>query len=479
MSTAEARQDERHRRKHAGRRLRRPQRHRRADRLLRRRPASGAAWSTNDADALKKTGGFNANLWVGLAMIVFAAAFALGPGCGRSSSTRSAPDVAGDGRRATPGLRPRSAGQRAAREIAAAASRTAPMISGLGRRPSRSTGPEIETAPSTAPAPSRTGADSEATPGSRSATLCAQPRRRTSSSVRAVKLAAGSSRVTSSAGVKASRACAAEPGGHRQPGADRDGVAQPAGALGGGDADPRGAVPDVELGALAAGVAQGDQVPAGELGEVGAAAAELGERRAGRPGALGGAPDQPVPLQGHGQPVGRRPGQAGAADELGERRRLVGDGAENGHRFVQDGDGVRLSHTAILASHIVRWPVRGGRTVPKTLAEKVYDAHVVRSADGRARPALHRPAPRARGHQPAGVRRPPRRRPHGPPSRPHDGDRGPQRPDPRHPRPHRRPGQPGADRGAAEERRRVRHPAGPDGRPRPGHRARHRPAARA
>ena len=29
------------------------------------------------------------------------------------------------------------------------------------------------------------------------------------------------------------------------------------------------------------------------------------------------------------------------------------------------------------------------------------------------------------------------------------------------------------------ERRRVRHPAGPDGRPRPGHRARHRPAARA
>ena len=31
----------------------------------------------NGADALKKTGGFNANLWVGIAMIVFAAAFAL------------------------------------------------------------------------------------------------------------------------------------------------------------------------------------------------------------------------------------------------------------------------------------------------------------------------------------------------------------------------------------------------------------------
>lgn len=31
----------------------------------------------NDEDALQKTDGFNANLWVGLAMIVFALAFAL------------------------------------------------------------------------------------------------------------------------------------------------------------------------------------------------------------------------------------------------------------------------------------------------------------------------------------------------------------------------------------------------------------------
>src|SRR3954466_3363956 len=31
----------------------------------------------NDAEALEKAGGFNANLWVGLAMIVFALAFAL------------------------------------------------------------------------------------------------------------------------------------------------------------------------------------------------------------------------------------------------------------------------------------------------------------------------------------------------------------------------------------------------------------------
>ena len=31
----------------------------------------------NDADALEKAGGVNANLWVGIAMIIFAAAFAL------------------------------------------------------------------------------------------------------------------------------------------------------------------------------------------------------------------------------------------------------------------------------------------------------------------------------------------------------------------------------------------------------------------
>jgi 3-isopropylmalate/(R)-2-methylmalate dehydratase large subunit len=40
----------------------------------------------------------------------------------------------------------------------------------------------------------------------------------------------------------------------------------------------------------------------------------------------------------------------------------------------------------------------------RTLAEKVWDAHVVRRPRG-SRPALHRPAPDPRGHQPAGVRR--------------------------------------------------------------------------
>ena len=65
----------------------------------------------------------------------------------------------------------------------------------------------------------------------------------------------------------------------------------------------------------------------------------------------------------------------------------------------------------------------------RTLAEKVWDAHVVHVRRGRARPALHRPAPGARGDQPAGVRRPAPGRPAGPPARPDARHRGPQRAD--------------------------------------------------
>ena len=69
------------------------------------------------------------------------------------------------------------------------------------------------------------------------------------------------------------------------------------------------------------------------------------------------------------------------------------------------------------------------RTMPQTLFDKIWDAHEV--APG---PAVHRPAPRPRGHEPAGVRRPAARRAQGPPPRPHARDRRPQRPDRRHAR---------------------------------------------
>ena len=95
----------------------------------------------------------------------------------------------------------------------------------------------------------------------------------------------------------------------------------------------------------------------------------------------------------------------------------------------------------------------------------------------RARPALHRPAPRARGDLAAGVRRASPERPHGAPPRPHRRHRGPQRPDRAHRSADRRPDLAHADRGVATQLRRVRHPPFRDGRARAGHRARDRPRA--
>ena len=117
----------------------------------------------------------------------------------------------------------------------------------------------------------------------------------------------------------------------------------------------------------------------------------------------------------------------------------------------------------------------------RTLAEKVWEAAPGAQGRGRrARPALHRPAPGARGHQPAGVRRAAPGRAAGAPARPHARHRGPQRP-------HRSTCSPpiadpvsrtaGGD--AAQELRGVRRPALPDEPRRAGHRARRRPAARA
>jgi hypothetical protein len=74
-------------------------------------------------------------------------------------------------------------GYRRVCRASAAASRSAAHLT-PGRLPMRSTGPETETAATTWPALSLTGAETLATPGSRSATLCAQPLLLTSRSVR-------------------------------------------------------------------------------------------------------------------------------------------------------------------------------------------------------------------------------------------------------------------------------------------------------
>ena len=112
-----------------------------------------------------------------------------------------------------------------------------------------------------------------------------------------------------------------------------------------------------------------------------------------------------------------------------------------------------------------------------TMAEKVWDEHVVRRADGEPRPAVHRPASGPRGDEPAGVRglrlagRTVRRpdltiatMDHNVPTTDIDSA-------------DRRPDLAQAGRHAAQQLRGVRHPLYAMGDSPAGHRARHRPGA--
>ena len=89
------------------------------------------------------------------------------------------------------------------------------------------------------------------------------------------------------------------------------------------------------------------------------------------------------------------------------------------HHFENPGPG----EAALLA--VVSAGLRGAEqhhAQPTTLFDKIWAAHEVAAG-----PPLHRPAPRPRGHEPAGVRRPAPRRPHGPPPGPHARHGRPQR----------------------------------------------------
>src|SRR5882757_6346774 len=83
-------------------------------------------------------------------------------------------------------------------------------------------------------------------------------------------------------------------------------------------------------------------------------------------------------LESHGEPVRGRAGQARHLDQLGERRGRVGDGVQDAHCLVKNADAAMLSHVAILWSHNPGWQ----ETMGKTLAEKLWDNHVVHSAPG-------------------------------------------------------------------------------------------------
>src|SRR5664280_2519425 len=105
-------------------------------------------------------------------------------------------------------------------------------------------------------------------------------------------------------------------------------------------------------------------------------------------------------LQGAGQAVGRRPRQPGPRRQGRQADRPLGYRIQYGDSLVQHADSARLAHVLILPSHMVRrqrWrspPWRMARRLPvrrpgrteaamgRTLAEKVWDAHVVRRAEG-------------------------------------------------------------------------------------------------
>ena len=178
-----------------------------------------------------------------------------------------------------------------------------------------------------------------------------------------------------------------------------------------------------------------------------------------------------------------------AGHQAGQALRARLQGAEHQGGLVEDADSARVVHdtdTAVSPSEMQGLEIRLSRGVEELLdREGGHGSHPRRTRGmgahagreglgrarrpprrGRARPALHRPPPRPRGHQPAGLRRAARRRPPGAPPRPDARHRGPQRADPRHRPADRRPGLPHPGRDAARELRRVRCPALPARAPR-------------
>jgi 3-isopropylmalate/(R)-2-methylmalate dehydratase large subunit len=156
------------------------------------------------------------------------------------------------------------------------------------------------------------------------------------------------------------------------------------GTLSGGDTYPFGAVAAVQLGALAALVTHpGEDRGRYENKWIWSRCRQFAHSRPEHESPVAVPIEQLMDLEGDGQAMRRGSGQSGLLDEVAERARASGYGIENGHRLVDDADAATMSHKAILASQYARRQVqKGGAAVGKTLAEKLWDSHVVRSAPG-------------------------------------------------------------------------------------------------
>ena len=192
---------------------------------------------------------------------------------------------------------------------------------------------------------------------------------------------------------------------HRQGRAHRDGIAQAHGAVSGRDADALVALTAEELSAFMRVVAQRAQHRASgsQQAVFTRCRGQLHEARAEHETALHVPRDEPVMLQGHGETVSCRARQSGCCDELGQGRWAGLKCRKYGRGLVENADSTRVVHVLILQSQSARRKSSGvkkrpqygagpkigrGKTaslggyVGKTLAEKVWQQHVVRSAQG-------------------------------------------------------------------------------------------------
>ena len=203
----------------------------------------------------------------------------------------------------------------------AAASTTAAAYFLPGWRVVRSIGPLTLTAAITEPSCPRTGALTDATPASRSATLSAHPRFSDSGSPRRMR-----------------------PGGAHvegQRGAERHDRAQTVGRLERLDAHPAIAVAHVQLHALPCRVAQRFERGPGDLGQpqpVRSRAPERDEPEPEREATVQVAAHQAVRFERGREAIRGRTRQAGHGHELGQRSGLALERAEHRHRLVEHSD---------------------------------------------------------------------------------------------------------------------------------------------
>ena len=229
---------------------------------------------------------------------------------------------------------------RSSSPIRSPAATTAAACSRPGERVSRSIGPDTEMAASTLPPWPRTGAETEATPASRSAALAAQPRRRTPARVGRGEPGAAQPAVHPLALLPGEQHLGGRAGDHRQRAADRHGVPQPACPLRGRDADPDVGLPPVKLRAFPCHVAKLVQyrLGDGEQPVLAGRRGELGDPRAEHEPALHIPGQQPVMLEGNRDPVRGWPREPGRRDELRQRGRTALHRGEHRQRLVEHAD---------------------------------------------------------------------------------------------------------------------------------------------